>query len=73
MNNQSVKAFWRLVEDSPTSDSDYLVAFEDEFGEFRLENCSVWSFKKGNWYPIKEDNSGRFPVFYIDLTMPKLK
>lgn len=67
MNNQSVRATWKLIEDYPSKDGFYIVAFENSSGEFDTANCEIWEFVSGSW--DAEDND--FPVFYLDnLTMP---
>lgn len=70
MNNQSIRSTWKMMEDYPTKDGFYLVAFENSFGDFDVASTEVWEFEGGTWFPVKDD--GLFPTFYIDLPMPTL-
>lgn len=70
MNNQSIRANWKLIEDYPTRDDFYLVAFENSSGEFDLVDCEIWEFSSGSWYPI-DGEAREFPTFYIDIPMPR--
>lgn len=70
MNNQSIRAYWKLTEDFPTKDGYYLVAFENSSGEYELADCEVWEFSSGSWYGL-DSNREEFPAFYIDIPMPR--
>jgi hypothetical protein len=70
MNNQSIRATWKLMEDYPSRDGYYLVAFENSDGEFDLLDTEVWEFD-GTWYSV-DGTRDDFPSFYIDLAMPKM-
>lgn len=72
MNNQYVRANWKLIEDFPPKDGHYLVAFENSSGEFVMEDCEVWEFRSTEWLVANNSSNESFPSFYIDLTMPKL-
>lgn len=69
MNNQSIRATWKLIEDYPTKDGFYLVAFENSSGEFELLDCAIWEFAENSWFSLDDDD--RFPVFYTDVPMPR--
>lgn len=70
MNNQSIRATWKLIEDYPSKDGFYLVSFENSSGEFELIDCKVWEFSSGSWYSLDEEDE-EFPSFYIDVPMPR--
>lgn len=79
MNNQSVRASWKLIEDFPQKDGIYLVSYEDSNGEFLIENSEIWSFSHGEWAPFQDTHAEAspsiaysLPSYYIDLPMPKL-
>lgn len=76
MNNQSIRANWKLIEDYPSKDGPYLVAFENSYGEFDLGDCEVWTFQSGVWSPLSGETSPSLayaqPMFYIDVPMPRL-
>lgn len=70
MNNQAIRANWKLIEDFPTKDGFYIVAFEDSSGEFTIENSDIWEFSSGVW--VDGEGQSEFPTFYLDnLTMPR--
>lgn len=69
MNNQSIRATWKLMEDYPTKDGYYLVAFESSEGDFNIADVEVWGFD-GDWYSLDGLNDS-FPAYYIDLAMPR--
>jgi hypothetical protein len=71
MNNQSIRATWKLIEDYPTKDGFYLVAFENSSGDFELIDCEVWEFSAGSWYSVDGEEDS-FPMFYTDIPMPRL-
>lgn len=75
MNNQIVKAFWKIAEDYPAADGTYIVAFPDRSGDYNLADCDVWEFNHGQWESLPdsrflEEEMG-LPTYYIDLPMPK--
>lgn len=70
MNNQSIRATWKLIEDYPARDGFYLVAFENSSGEFELIDSEVWEFSSGSWYSV-DGKTNEFPTFYIDIPMPR--
>jgi hypothetical protein len=75
MNNQIAKGFWKIAEDSPPVDKEYLVAFSDRSGDFQVSNCDVWLFKSGEWHSLSDSRFSEeevgLPAYYIDLPMPK--
>jgi len=75
MNNQIVKGFWKIAEDSPSQDKEYIVVFPDSSGMYSTFDCDVWEFRSGEWRSLPnsrflEEEVG-LPTFYIDLPMPK--
>lgn len=75
MNNQIAKGFWKIAEDYPASDGEYIVAFPNRDGSYSTLDCDVWVFRSGEWFSLpdsrfSEEDVG-FPDFYIDLPMPK--
>lgn len=74
MNNQSIRGIWKLLEDFPTRNGQYLVAFRGSDGEFSILDTEVWDFS-GSWAPYLSesynDYTGEYPVYYLDLVMPK--
>lgn len=74
MNNQSIRGIWKLLEDFPTKDGRYLVAFMGSDGEFNILDTEVWEFL-GSWAPYASGSQyeykGEYPVYYLDLVMPK--
>lgn len=58
------------MEDYPSKDGYYLVAFEGSDGKFNLLDTEVWEFD-GSWYSIDGDRED-FPSFYIDLVLPRI-
>ncbi len=74
MNNQIVKGFWKIAEDYPTVDKEYIVVFPDRGGNYDVVDCDVWEFRSGEWLSLPssrflEEEVG-FPGYYIDLPMP---
>lgn len=75
MNNQLAKGFWKIAEDYPTVDKDYIVVFQASDGVFSSSDCDVWEFKSGEWRSLPDsrfiEEEVGLPSYYIDLTMPK--
>lgn len=68
MNNQSVTASWKLLEDFPTRDGDYIVAFRTTEGYGYYE---PWEFVKGEWFACLDTDSLETPSYWIDIPPPK--
>jgi hypothetical protein len=75
MNSQIVKGFWKIAEDYPTTDKDYLVAFPANDGTFSMVDCDVWEFRSGEWLSLPDsrfqEQEVGLPTYYIDLPMPR--
>jgi len=69
MNNQVIRGTWKLLEDLPTKNGPYLVAFEDSFGEFNPNEVKIWEFYNGEWFG---ETNRVYPTFYMELTMPRI-
>ena len=77
MNNQIAKGFWKIAEDSPPVDREYLVSFPDRSGNYNLIDCDIWQFKSGEWLSLPDsrflEEEVGLPTYYIDLPMPKVE
>jgi hypothetical protein len=75
MNNQQIKAFWKIAEDFPSRNGLFLVAFQDRQGNFDIADCDVWEFLGGEWRSLPDsrvrDSVVGLPTYYLDLPMPK--
>lgn len=75
MNNQLVKGFWRIAEDYPSVDKEYLVAFPNRAGTYEVSDFDVWLFHSGEWVSLPEsrftESEVGLPSYYIDLPGPK--
>lgn len=75
MNNQVAKGLWKIAEDYPSVDREYLVAFPDRDGKYYLVDCDVWEFRGGVWQSLPDsrftEGEVGMPGYYIDLPMPK--
>ena len=75
MNNQIAKGFWKIAEDYPTVDREYIVAFPARDGTYDVTDCDIWRFKSGEWRSLSDsrfvEEEVGMPGYYIDLPMPK--
>jgi hypothetical protein len=75
MNNQIAKALWKIAEDYPGVDREYIVVFPDRDGKCNTLDCDVWEFRGGVWQSLSDsrftEEEVGMPKFYIDLPMPR--
>lgn len=66
---QQVKAYWRILEDYPTRDGEYVVCYQKDSGEYGWPD--IWEFTaKNGWSPMfSEDNLQ--PTHWCELPMPR--
>lgn len=70
MNKQQIVAHWRILEDYPSNDGEYVVVFQKDSGDFGW--VDVWEFSsRYSWEPIYGQDHGQQPVYWIDLPMPR--
>lgn len=65
MNNQTFNIHWRIAEDYPTADGEYLVCFLLRDGSYG--NPEFMNFSRGEW---EWGDVGEFPAFWSYIPMP---
>ena len=68
LTRQNIKADWKILEDYPTKDGDYVVVFRTDDGYGDLD---VWTFYKGSWEPLHGYTPDGVPAFWVELPMPR--
>ena len=68
MNNQSYQGHWRLAEDFPTRDGEYVCCFVTTDGTMGWPEPML--FEKGEWISIM-GTDGISPTFWTTLPMPR--
>jgi len=63
-----VKADWRIIEDFPPRDGQYLVCFLDD-DTLKYTDYDLWWFIRGEWSPL-EGATYETPAFWIDVPSP---
>ena len=68
LTKQQIKADWRIVEDFPPRDGQYLVCFLDD-DTLKYTDYDLWWFIRGEWLPL-EGTIYETPAFWIDVPSP---
>ena len=68
MNNQSYQGHWRLAEDFPPTDGEYICCFLTKDGEYGWPEPML--FEKGEWLPVM-GTDGAAPAYWTQMPMPK--
>ena len=68
MNNQTFTIHWRMVEDFPTKDGEYIVCHEMRDGTYG-DPCWL-TFEKGEW-SVHEWGDHIQPAYWTDLPLPR--
>ena len=68
MNNQSYQGHWRIAEDFPPTDGEYICCFLTKDGEYGWPEPML--FENGEWLPIM-GTDGAAPAYWTQMPMPK--
>ena len=68
MNNQTFNIHWKLAEDYPPKDGEYLVCFTLRDGSFGYPDWM--DFRKGEWI-VEEGNE--YPAYWTQIPLPMSK
>jgi hypothetical protein len=68
LTRQQIKADWRIIEDFPPRDGQYLVCFLDD-DTLKYTDYDLWWFIRGEWSPL-EGATYETPAFWIDVPSP---
>jgi hypothetical protein len=70
LTKQLVHAYWKIVEDFPIADGEYVVCFLTDDGDYGLPE--VWSYTSRNgWEPLFDQGVDDQPTHWCSLPMPK--
>ena len=70
LTKEQVNATWRILEDYPTRDSEYVVCFLTEEGNYGYPD--VWLYTQRNgWEPVFGQDHAEQPTHWCDLPMPR--
>jgi hypothetical protein len=70
MNKQMITAHWRILEDFPSHDGEYVVVFQKDNGDYGWPE--IWEFRaRDGWEPIFGQEHVSQPSYWVDLPMPK--
>lgn len=64
MNNQTFNIHWRIAEDYPTADGEYLVCFMGKDGQYGWPD--FMDFRDGEW----KVGDLEFPSYWTSVPMP---
>lgn len=66
---QQVKAYWRILEDFPTKDGEYVVCFLKDNGDYGWPEIWEFSSREG-WNPVFGEGNVQ-PSHWCELPMPR--
>jgi hypothetical protein len=69
LTKQNVRADWRIIEDFPSRDGQYLVCFLDDATNKYTDYDLFW-FIKGEWKPGLDEVPYETPAYWIDVPSP---
>lgn len=70
LTKETVKATWRILEDYPTRDDDYVVCFLTDDGDYGLPD--IWTYtQRDGWEPVFGTDHETLPSHWCELPMPR--
>ena len=67
---QQAMGYWKILEDFPPRDGEFLVVFQTEDGSYGYPE--IWEFTaKNSWQPVFGDDASDSPVYYLDIPPPQ--
>jgi len=66
---QQVKAYWRIIEDFPTKDGEYVVCFQKDNGDFGWPE--IWEYTARNGWNAVFGEEHSQPSHWCELPMPR--
>lgn len=70
LTKEQVKATWRILEDYPTRDSEYVVCFLTEDGNYGYPDIWLYTQRNG-WEPVFGQDHADQPTHWCELPMPR--
>lgn len=67
---QQVKAYWRIIEDFPKKDGEYLVCFLKDNNDYGWPDIWEYTTREG-WEPLFGQNHANQPTHWCELPMPR--
>ena len=70
LTKETVKATWRITEDYPTVDGEYVVCFSTSEGDYGYPD--IWFYSdKGGWEPALGTDHPTQPTHWCSLPFPR--